>query len=129
MKKPVKNFFAICFIVIPLLFEFYLLFSGIQAEIKNGYKNNGYMAFLLIIPSGSLILSSCAYFFVKLKHFPLLNMLFGLISLSIGEIVVWFRYQLSFMTLLIENVILMIVVISFWIFIKSLIFKKIYQWL
>ena len=66
---------------------------------------------------------------VKLKYFPLFNMLLGLISLSIGEYIVWFRYRLSFMTLLIHDVILMIILISFWIFIKSLIFKKIYKWL
>ena len=124
MKKVVKSFLVICFIVIPVFFEFYYLFEGIQEEIKYGYT-----AFLLIIPSGSLLLSSCTYFFVKLKYFPLFNMLLGLISLSIGEYIVWFRYRLSFMTLLIHDVILMIILISFWIFIKSLIFKKIYKWL
>ncbi len=129
MKKVAKSFLVICFIVIPVFFEFYYLFEGIQEEIKYGYENNGYTAFLLIIPSGSLLLSSCGYFFVKLKYFPLFNMLLGLISLSIGEYIVWFRYRLSFMTLLIHDVILMIILISFWIFIKSLIFKKIYKWL
>lgn len=128
--KIIKMFCAICFIVIPVSFEFYLLFIGIQTEIENGYQNNGYryIAFQYIIPSGSLILCSCAYFFVKLKYFPFFNMLLGFISLGIGEIVFWFRYKLSFMTL--WNVILIIAIISFWIFIKSFIFKKIiYQWL
>lgn len=126
MKKVAKSFLVICFIVIPVFFEFYILFEGIHSKIEYKDKLNGFIALMQIILSGSLLLSSCGYFFVKLKYFPLFNMLFALIFLIIGEFIVCFRYDFRFEN---WNVMRMLVILLFWIFIKSLIFKKIYKWL
>lgn len=129
MKKVAKSFLVICFVVIPVFFEFYILFEGIRVKIQYKDKLNSYIALLQIILSGSLLLSSCGYFFVQLKYFPLFNMLFALIFLIIGEFIVYLRYDFGFESIVIWNIIRMLVILSFWIFIKSLIFKKIYKWL